>query len=545
MRRFYWLMLNAFFINCPCTPLRAQCVTTISAFPYHEDFETTNGGWISGGANNDWAWGSPSKPLISGAASGNKCWITGGTTGSFYNFSERSFLESPCFNFSTLTNPFVTLKVFWDSENTYDGANLQYSTDGGITWDNVGAYGDAVDCLNQNWYNYPSVNNLSTLTTVKNGWCGTIQPSGGSCVGGGGSGAWLVAKHTMPYLAGAANVKFRFIFGAGTTCNSYDGFAFDDITIKNASAAITVAQTLHPSGCTIHDGSASLAVNGGLPAYSFLWNPNVSSTNSASGLASGNYTVTITDAAGCSKVVSFTIGSTPAVSFTSVSYPDTCERHVGAASVSVQSGTPPYAFLWNPSGNTSPAINNLSTGSYMVTVTDSKGCAKSENILIDSTGSFSINLGSDTTICGNGFVLSPGNFAKYYWQDQSGDSVYYVTQPGVFSVEVTNNAGCTATDTLVIIEDCLHDIVVPNAFSPNGDGLNDVFKAEAITVTDFAMNIYNRWGGVVFETTSIKNSWNGTFKKSKCQAGVYFWVTTYSVDNSEMKEKKGTVFLMR
>ncbi|HKR06088.1 MAG TPA: gliding motility-associated C-terminal domain-containing protein [Bacteroidia bacterium] len=541
----FFLLLLTLFICCWTTSSKAQCGVTISSFPYHEDFELSAGGWVAGGTNNDWAWGSPSKPLISGAGSGSKCWITGGIVASFYNFSERSYVESPCFNFSTLTNPHITLKIFWDTEYTYDGANLQYSTNSGVNWTNVGAYGDAIDCMNENWYNLSSVNNLSTLATVKNGWCGTIQPSGGSCVGGGGSGAWLVAKHTMPYLAGEASVKFRIIFGAGTTCNSYDGFAFDDITIKNAAAPITVVPALQPSGCTIHDGSAALAVNGGTPVYSYSWNPNVSSTNTATGLSAGNYTVTVTDMAGCSKVSSFAIGNTPAVSLTTVAFPDTCEKHVGAASVIAQGGTPPFTYLWSPQGNTTPAITNSGAGSYMVIVTDSKGCTKSENAEIDSTGAFTIDLGSDTTICGNGFLLMPGNFSQYIWQDQSGDSVFNVQQPGIYSVEVMSASGCTAADTLEVIEDCLHDIVVPNAFSPNEDGLNDVFNAQAVNVKSYAMNIYNRWGGIVFESNSIQNGWNGAFKKSKCVSGIYFWVATYSTDDNEMKEKKGTVFLVR
>jgi gliding motility-associated-like protein len=543
-RWFYFLIAIACSLSVSQT--WAQCGVVISAFPYHEDFETSNGGWASGGiSGNDWAWGVPSKPLINGAGSGSKCWITGGTTASFYNFNESSYVESPCFNFNTLINPFITLKIFWDTEFTYDGANLQYSTNGGVSWSNVGAYGDAIDCMNANWYNLSSINYLSTLTTVKNGWCGTVQPSSGSCVGGGGSGVWLVAKHTMSYLAGQTNVKFRFIFGAGTTCNSYDGFAFDDITIKNAAPAITVLPALHPAGCTVHNGSATLSISGGIPAYSFLWNPNVSTSNVATGLSAGIYTVTVTDQAGCSKINLITIPATPAISLSVVAFPDTCTRSVGAASVFSSGGSPPFSYLWYPSGNTSAAIANLSEGSYMVTVTDAEGCTNSGNVMIDTVGAFAINLGNDTTICQSGFLLTPGNFSQYTWQDLSTDSVFEVTAAGTYRVVVINSSGCSASDSLEVIEDCLHDIVVPNAFSPNGDGINDVFKAEAVRIKSFTMHIYNRWGAIVFASNSIKESWNGAFKKSKCGTGIYFWTVAYAGDDGEMKEKNGTVFLVR
>jgi hypothetical protein len=76
-----------------------QCGFTVSAYPYLQGFETNTGGWNSGGVNNDWAWGSPSKAFITAAGGGSKCWVTGGLSGSFYNNAERSFVSSPCFEY--------------------------------------------------------------------------------------------------------------------------------------------------------------------------------------------------------------------------------------------------------------------------------------------------------------------------------------------------------------------------------------------------------------------------------------------------------------
>jgi gliding motility-associated-like protein len=522
-----------------------QCGTIISAFPYHEDFETSDGGWISGGTYNDWIWGTPSKPVISNAGSGSKCWITGGLVTSFYNYSERSFVQSPCFDFSALTNPHIILKIFWETENTYDGSNLQYSTNGGVSWSNVGAYNDPVDCMNDNWYNYASVNNLSALAVNKNGWCGNIQPSMGSCVGGGGSGVWIIAKHTMPYLGGEPSVIFRVTFGAGTTCNSYDGFAFDDIKIENAAEPLAISETLQPAGCTVNDGSAILNVSGGISPYTYLWNPNVSTTNTASGLSTGNYNIVVTDLMGCSKVNTITILNTPAVTFSVVAYADTCGRNVGAVSMTVQTGTAPFSYLWS-TGETSSALNNLSPDSYTVTVTDAEGCSLTSELLIESVGFFTIDLGHDSTICnGNSFQLSPGTFTDYTWQDSVKDSIYIVSKPGIYSVEVTNAGGCKASDTIEVTEDCFHDILVPNAFSPNEDGINDIFLAKAVHVESLQMEIYNRWGEKIFESTSIQQGWNGNIAKSKCQTGIYLWVIKYSMDGIEQKEKSGIVFLLR
>ncbi|HMI77574.1 MAG TPA: hypothetical protein VK484_02215, partial [Ferruginibacter sp.] len=115
-----------------------QCVAPISVFPYIEDFETSDGSWTSGGFGSDWAWGTPSKAVITGAASGTKCWIIGGLTGNSYTNGEASWLQSPCFDFSTLQYPYISFNVFWETERRFDGANFKYSTDLGFPgqmWD--------------------------------------------------------------------------------------------------------------------------------------------------------------------------------------------------------------------------------------------------------------------------------------------------------------------------------------------------------------------------------------------------------------------------
>ena len=117
--------------------------------------------------------------------------------------------------------------------------------------------------------------------------------------------------------------------------------------------------------------------------------------------------------------------------------------------------------------------------------------------------------------------------------------------PGIYWVEVTSYAGCKSSDTLEVIEDCLHDVVVPNAFSPNEDGINDIFSANAVSVKTFQMKIYNRWGEKIFISDSIKQGWNGAYKNSKCESAIYFWVVNYSMDGTEQKEKSGSVFLVR
>jgi hypothetical protein len=103
---------------------KAQCPIGINSFPFIEGFETTNGGWVSGGTGNDWAWGTPAKPVISGAGGGTRSWVVGGLTGSSYTNGEASWLQSPCFDFTNLQYPYIEFKVFWEMEQQFDGASL-------------------------------------------------------------------------------------------------------------------------------------------------------------------------------------------------------------------------------------------------------------------------------------------------------------------------------------------------------------------------------------------------------------------------------------
>lgn len=183
-------------------------IPVISTFPYTQNFDAGNGGWVSGGTNSSWALGTPAKSVINSAASAPNSWVTN-LTGE-YNSSEASYVQSPCFSFSSLSNPKLRMKIWWETENNWDGANVQYSTDGGATWTVLGTVGSGI-----NWYTAPSVNS-------SNG-----QPV---WVGNPGSGTWLNAEYPLAILANQAQVQFRINFTSDLSAQD-DGFAFDDFTI--------------------------------------------------------------------------------------------------------------------------------------------------------------------------------------------------------------------------------------------------------------------------------------------------------------------------
>jgi hypothetical protein len=208
-------------------------IPTVSTFPYSQNFETGNGGWVASGSNSSWAIGTPAKPVINSAGGGANSYVTG-LTGT-YNASEVSQVMGPCFNFSSMTSPNIEMKIWWSSEGGWDGAVLQSSINGGTTWQNVGALSDPF-----NWYNDNSLDGRAGGQDI--GWAGTGTSS---------SSGWVTAKHALTGLGGQSSVLLRIAFGSDASVQ-YDGFAFDDISIYQTPSndvelvAITSPAT---SGC--------------------------------------------------------------------------------------------------------------------------------------------------------------------------------------------------------------------------------------------------------------------------------------------------------
>ena len=294
------------------------------------------------------------------------------------------------------------------------------------------------------------------------------------------------------------------------------------------------------------NGSVTVLTSGGTAPYSYSWFPAVTTSSVANNLVGGNYFITTTDASGCVEHDTATILQQPGLVISATSFPDSCSRHIGSAFVNVFNGTSPYTFLWLPGNFNSQSLTGIGGGNYTVTVTDSNNCSTDETINVNDFGRFEFSLGPDATICtGNEMLLSAGNFNSYQWQDSSQFADLLITSPGTYWVRVTNNIGCFASDSIFVKEECLDDVIAPNAFSPNDDGKNDFFFASGLNVTDFSMQIYNRWGEKIFASNDISIPWDGFYKGRKQECDVYVWVMDFSINNNETQRKSGSVLLIR
>ena len=431
----------------------AQCSATINTYPYNEGFENGNGNWFPNNPAH-WEWGTPvGKTVIPGAGEGLKCWIAGGLTGSNYA-SGSSELVSPCFNFSSLSYPKISFMVFWESELKFDGVTLQYSTNNAASWNTLGTANSNDPCLGiENWFNYLPVNFIGSLP----GWSGNVQSGGGSCLSGQGSGQWLTAKHNLPGLAGESNVIFKFIFGAGTICNGYDGFAIDDISIGETAA--NTADFTYTCGA----GNTAQFTNSGLPCQlAWAWNfgdPG-SGLNNSSVLENPAHTFSAPGTYPVSLTVDYGSGPRAVVPPKNITILDvtTAVTNIkcngeqnGAITVNVN---PPgmYSYSWNttPVQTTATISNLVANIPYTISITSMNACNVSVPVTLTEPAPVSINPVATPAKCGNdnGAIAAnaTGGTAPYLYNWSNGQSTAVISNlaPGMYDVSLADTRGCAA-----------------------------------------------------------------------------------------------------
>jgi large repetitive protein len=472
------------------------------------------------------------------------------------------------------------------------------------------------------------------------------------------------------------------------------------------------------------DGSASVTVNGGVVPYAYIWSPAGGTDSVAVNLPADNYSVTITDANGCSTIQTVVITQPSALSLSVDGASTICQTQVANISAVPGGGTVPYAYNWNNGPTTQgQTVSPTTTTNYSVVVTDANGCTISQSVTVavhpplyiaanatpqvcaGSMGVVSSNAGggnggpytyawstgqttSSFTITGlvstsytvtlndgcsppvqavTNIIVNPVplvnftppvaescvptavNFVSdtvgaiagstYSWTFGDGttssdlDPSHVYTNPGQYSVSltITTPAGCTNTlpvtnlvtahpipvaDFIAPLEvpiegttsidftnlssgsnwwlwdfgdnsdtssafspthvysdtgtyvvqlivqspnGCLDTtyrpvrifaemaIFIPNAFTPNGDGINDFFNALGIYLIDYDMWILDRWGGKIYHSNSINDPWNGTYfdNGALCQNGVYIYKIKVHDMKGKLHEFIGSVSLVR
>ena len=281
--------------------------------------------------------------------------------------------------------------------------------------------------------------------------------------------------------------------------------------IEDSGVELTISPT-PSSGCGAPDGSATVNIMGGTAPYSVMWS-NGSTGTTATGLAPGTYDVMVTDADGCGATATTTITGTPAIDLNINGVNAGCAANGSAnAMVTPGTGTPPFQYNWS-SGETTAIINNITAGTYSVTVTDNAGCTATDQITVSGSSDIMVSTNVNSTSCfnvadGSATANVTGAMGQIFYMWSNGGSTQTIggLSAGTYFVTVVDNAtGCTATTNAFVSQPTEVEVT---AIGTNA-GCNDPGSAEASASGGTAPYSYVWSNGAT--TQMIGNLTGGTY----------------------------------
>lgn len=331
------------------------------------------------------------------------------------------------------------------------------------------------------------------------------------------------------------------------------------ITEPNALTALVTGDTLVCSGA---NAQLSSTVTGGTTPYTYLWSDGTTGNNAnVVPTATTSYSVLVTDAYGCFiQSQNFTV-DIPAPLVAVMSLADSlCPGESAELMATVTGGMMPYAYSWNNGAGTNPGpvvVTPGSTTNYICNISDmcTTALTDSVEIVVHPQPVASISIGTTTANIGVPvqFTCTGSNATQWFWDfgdDFSSDKenplhTYMIDGEYKIYLEVTSAAGCKDTVTYSFLN-VIQETGIPNVFSPNGDGQNDVFYIRNSEVELFEINIFDRWGKVIFNSSTPFVYWDGyTGTGLQCSDGTYYYVLRSTLKTGEATTITGFVTLVR
>ena len=329
---------------------------------------------------------------------------------------------------------------------------------------------------------------------------------------------------------------------------------------------INITNLSHISCYGANDGSFTASASGGTSPYTYVlrlgattiaFYNNVTGSQNFTGLGPGSYVLTVTDDNNCSETYNITINEPPQIvpGTPDITHTD-CALDNGSASINPSGGIPPFTFTWNtvPPQTTQTAVN-MPAGSYTVTITDDNGCTATANVTINDSEGPRVTVTIIDAICGNNngniTLVITGGTEPYdiTWQHGATGTTLTDLLPGTYTFTITDDAGCVRTEDAVVQDlliDCTQPhIYVPNVFTPNGDGQNDILFVRGDGIEYLEFIVFSRWGNKLFETTDINKGWDGTYQGKAVDPGVFTWLVKGRFETGEEIDISGTVTILR
>ncbi len=264
--------------------------------------------------------------------------------------------------------------------------------------------------------------------------------------------------------------------------------------------------------------------------------------------APGNFSVSLTTDLGCVSIESSTVTAAAGPKIEIEGPESICQNQ----SLPLLAVGDEGDLMWDD-GSTDISRTINSPGTYNVILTAADGCSETASIIISLLDS-PIIIAADVEFCASQSVTvtATSTNSNLEWPGFSENSTIQVFEGGTYKVTGENNCGTTSKNVVFTELDCSCEAYVPNAFTPNGDGLNDLFYPQILCEPDsYSISIFNRWGILVFESINFDEKWNGNSNNSEdyyASDGVYFYFIEYINPLLPIKETiqiRGTVTLLR
>jgi gliding motility-associated-like protein len=337
------------------------------------------------------------------------------------------------------------------------------------------------------------------------------------------------------------------------------------IVVLQAVAPTAISYITGNNHCNLNDGVINITnITGGTGPFSFALNNSAYTyTQNITGLAAGNYQVSVKDSKGCVFQQSgIILTDEPGPVSAGILINDAlCSASNGSVLITnVTGGFAPYSYAIDsgPYGTANPVLN-VTAGNHVLHVKDVYNCFLDIPVTVKFIPAAAIDLQpGDTMLCYNDkikltAVTLSGTVLSYFWNlPASGNTaVLQATATTDVIVNALDNNGCRISDTARIwLKSCLTPeecLAIPSAFTPNNDGLNDHFvvKAPGCQVTAYSIVVYNRYGEPVFESDNIQNKWDGNYKGRLSPAGAYNYVCIFSGSDNIKHTRQGSVILIK
>ncbi|CAN5816967.1 hypothetical protein BH11BAC4_BH11BAC4_16390 [soil metagenome] len=330
------------------------------------------------------------------------------------------------------------------------------------------------------------------------------------------------------------------------------------ITITEPLVLDATAAIVNATCSATPNGSITVNATGGTVAYTYSSDGTTYGTNNVFTVTDGTYTINIKDANGCSKTLTGVV--VPLTNDLTVQTRSDTTICIGAT-IQLTTVSNAASYSWSPAGSlnnstiASPSANPTVNTQYTVTAVLGQ-CTKTDVVDISVKQAVTVNAGPDVSIISGDFTQLFGNVtgaSSYLWTPADGLSSTTILAPiakpittTTYILTVKNDVGCTAFDDVkvTVIPYC---IKVKNAFTPNGDGINDLWKVydQFDCLKNVSVHVFNRYGNPVFESKDYHNTWDGRYKGKSVPDGTYYAVIDFLLVNGKTATVKTDLTILR